>query len=59
MTKTLPKDFILVVLQLLIKQKVRLTRMVKAQLHGISILKTIIGTQQSLQVIFTINILLI
>ena len=57
MTKTLPKD--LVVLQLLIKQKVRLTRMVKAQLHGISILKTIIGTQQSLQVIFTINILLI
>lgn len=51
MTKTLPKDFILVVLQLLIKQKVRLTRMVKAQLHGISILKTIIGTQQSLQVI--------
>ena len=59
MTKTLPKDFIFGGATALIKQKVRLTRMVKAQLHGISILKTIIGTQQSLQVIFTINILLI
>lgn len=59
MTKTLPKDFIFGGATAAYQAEGATHTDGKYQLHGISILKTIIGTQQSLQVIFTINILLI
>ena len=59
MTKTLPKDFIFGGATAAYQAEGATHTDGKGPVAWISILKTIIGTQQSLQVIFTINILLI